>query len=77
MGKMKFKSTVEHTYKYKGKSILQKRNWSFTSMRWLQEYFVIGGGPFEHYKTLANAKKAIDAWEHKQFKRDKPKGWEK
>jgi len=28
------------------------------------------------FKTLSEAQKAITAWEHKQFKRDKPKGWD-
>jgi hypothetical protein len=52
---------VMYTYKYKGKSILQKHVWSVTRQKWNQEFFVIEKGPpYGHYRTLTTAKKAID-----------------
>jgi hypothetical protein len=66
------------THKYKGKTIWERSKYSKKTLRWLKPYFVVAqGGPYGQYRTLASAKKAVDIWEHKQFKRDKPKGWEK
>ena len=41
-------------------------------------YYSVGeiGKTVRRFKTLEATHKAITAWEHKQFKRDKPKGWD-
>lgn len=62
------------TYKFKGFVISE--NYRPKSGTY---YYTIINDPRgrHHYKTVAEAKRSLTVWEHKQFRRDKPKGWER
>lgn len=67
-------ATAQHNYPYKGKVIVEMAAYNRTTKKYYKEYFKIErGGPYGNYSTLAMAKKAVDAWERKQYKKDKRK----
>lgn len=65
-------SRKKGTWRHKGVTIyLTEHNGKRMLMIWTPVF----SGP-RYFKTLPEARKRIDKWEHEQFKRDKPKGWD-